>query len=140
MNLTLFLSHCLVSVTALAYRMECPDTFGSSLPPEGQPTAYRSSFLYGEAESSSTTESNWRLLKEEDAIQVYVKENPNGYLSVRMTLNIRGSAESLRERLRNVDGYTVVPRLPDSRNPVIHRWSIGLLRMFLFPSKTENLP
>lgn len=46
------------------------------------------------------------MLKDVDSIRVYVKDNPNGYLSVRMTLNIRGSVASLREQLQNVDGYT----------------------------------
>ncbi len=101
MALNLFLIQLSFGLIALLYKFECIPTLSATI---RQKTNLRMSQAL--PSSNDGRENNWHLLKEEDSIKVFVKDNPGGYMSVRMELHIYGSLKSLQQRLQDVDGYT----------------------------------
>lgn len=97
----------LFGITAILYRIECITKLSVSL--EQQPAQITECSSMANPENKvmlNLTASHWQLIDEQDSIRVFVKDNPNGYKSVRMMLNIHGSLENLQARLQDVKGYT----------------------------------
>ncbi len=109
MALNFFLIRCLFGVVVILSKVACIQVLSELMDDESNTVAEqpstKSTVLHANT-AHAMQDSSWRLLKEEDSIKVFVKDNPNGYKSVRMELTIHGSLASLRERLQDVDGYT----------------------------------
>lgn len=137
-----FLIHFVAGVVAVGYRMVCLENRCATLPKAATIT-YRSNPDQGAGVGSDSVPGNWQLRREEDGIRVYVKENQNGYLSVRLELSMRASVATLRHRLKEVDRYpewiyrcTSAVRLSPPRDSLL---MYRVITDFPFPFRDRSL-